>query len=531
MSAGATRRGFLGMAAALPAVGRPSGAAFAQSPRRGGTLVSLIAPEPPTLMLGMNQTTPATIVGGKIYESLLRYDFDLRPMPGLARSWTISPDGRTYTFQLQENVKWHDGHPFTADDVVFSADVYLKEMHPRSRPVFLRCEEIRAADPHTVVFRMKEPFAPFIMLWEPSTAPIIPKHIYQGTDFRRNPANLTPIGTGPFKLQEWVRGSNIHFVRNPDYWQPGRPYLDEISYRVMPDAGARVVAIETEQAHLAAFADIETFEVPRLRALPHLELTTKGYEYLAQMIWIDFNLRQPPMSDVRFRRAVYHAIDRTALRDRVFSGLGKPATGPVHSSIPHYEPDVPRYGFDPPRAEALLDEMGLARGADGMRVKVTFDNLPYGEVYSRVSEFIRQSLQKVGIDVTLRRGDLAAWGDRVRNWNYEMTATVLSQLGHPALGVSRLYISSNIRKGVLFSNTGGYANPEIDTLFDQAAVEVDAQRRQELYSRIQRILVSDVPVAWLLELEFPTFINRRFKDVVTSAIGVRDNFAAAWMQA
>jgi peptide/nickel transport system substrate-binding protein len=106
---------------------------------------------------------------------------------------------------------------------------------------------------------------------------------------------------------------------------------------------------------------------------------------------------------------------------------------------------------------------------------------------------------------------------------------VLSQLGHPALGVSRLYISSNIRKGVLFSNTNGYSNPRIDELFDKAAVAVSDAERQAMYSEIQRTLVNDVPVAWLLELDFPTFINKRFKDVVTSAIGVRDTFADVYM--
>jgi peptide/nickel transport system substrate-binding protein len=501
----------------------------AQQPQRGGTLTSLITPEPPTLMIGINQTTPTAVAAGKIYESLLRYDFDLKPMPGLAKSWSISPDGKTYTFKLQENVKWHDGKPFTSADVVFSANVYLKEVHPRSRPVFLRCEEISAPDDHTVVFKLKEPFAPFMMLWEPSTAPIVPKHIYEGTDFRSNPANQTPIGTGPFKFKEWVRGSHIHMVRNDEYWQPGKPYLDGIYYRVMPDAGARVIAMETGQAHLAAFADIETFEVPRLKALPHLELTTKGYEYLAQIVWIDFNLRQAPMNDVRFRRAVYHALDRNAIRDRVWFGLGKPATGPIHSSIPHYEADVPKYPYDPKKAEALLDEMGLKRGPDGTRIKITLDAIPYGDVYNRMAEFVKQSLSRVGIDVTLRKADIATWGDRARNWDYEMTVMLLSQLGHPALGVSRVYISSNIRKGVLFSNMSGYNNPKIDELFDKAAVEVDDAKRQALYSEIQKIIVSDVPVAWMIELEFPTFINKQFKNVITSAIGVRDTFADVYM--
>ena len=110
-----------------------------------------------------------------------------------------------------------------------------------------------------------------------------------------------------------------------------------------------------------------------------------------------------------------------------------------------------------------------------------------------------------------------------------MTVMLLSQLGHPALGVSRVYISSNIRKGVLFSNMSGYNNPKIDELFDKAAVEVDDAKRQALYTEIQKILVSDVPVAWLIELDFPTFINKKFKNVVTSAIGVRDTFADVYM--
>jgi peptide/nickel transport system substrate-binding protein len=167
---------------------------------------------------------------------------------------------------------------------------------------------------------------------------------------------------------------------------------------------------------------------------------------------------------------------------------------------------VSKYPYDPKKAEALLDEMGLKRGADGVRVKVTLDSLPYGDVYKRLAEYTKQALARVGIDVTIRTADVGAWGDRVKNWDYEMTYQVLSQLGHPALGVSRLYVSSNIRK-VLFSNVNGYSNPRVDELFDKAAVEVDDTKRQAMYSEIQKILVDDVPVAWVLELDFPTFIN------------------------
>ncbi len=446
----------------------------------------------------------------------------------MAQSWERSPDGLTYTFKLHPGITFHDGSAMTADDVVFSVTKALMEGHARARGTFSRLASAEAPDPLTVVFKLKQPFAPFLHAFDATTAPIVSKALYDGTDIRQNPNNARAIGTGPFKLKEWVKGSHIHLVRHEGYYRKGEPYLDEIYYRVIPDAASRAVALETGTVQLTQWNDVEAFDVPRLKALPNLEMTTKGYEFYAPHLWVEMNTRIAPMNDKRFRQAVLHAIDREALRKRVFFGLGKVATGPVSSKTRFYEPDVKSYAFSVAKAAALLDEMGLKPGADGKRATIKYLVPPYGEMWQRVGEYVRQSLGKVGIDIVLEGIDVGGWAARCGNWEFEMSAPWTYQYGDPALGVSRSYISSNIRKGILFSNTSGYTNPEVDKLFDEAAVETDEAKRQALYSRVQKILVDDAAVAWLMELDFPTFTDKRMKDLIVTGSGVNDTFSRAY---
>lgn len=183
--------------------------AVAQDPVSGGTLNIIINPEPPILMLGVNQQAPTQAVAGKIYESLLKYSQELEPQPSLAQEWEVSDDGLTYTFELAEGVTWHDGEPFSAEDVVFSYDTFLPETHPRWRNIHNRLESVEATDENTVVFTLSDPFPAFITSFAVDNAPIIPRHVYEGEDFLDNDAHQTPIGTGPFQFEEWQRGSYI----------------------------------------------------------------------------------------------------------------------------------------------------------------------------------------------------------------------------------------------------------------------------------------------------------------------------------
>ncbi len=492
-----------------------------------GGLTSIIQPEPPILVLALNQQTPTGVVGGKIYESLLSYDFDLMPKPQLAESWDVSDDGLTYTFKLVQSAKWHDGEPFTAADVVFSCNVMLKEVHPRARANFDRCESITAPDDYTVVFKLKEPFAPFLLAFETSSAPIVPKHLYEGTDYRNAPANETPVGTGPFKFKEWVRGSHIHLVAFDGYYQEGKPGLTEIYYRVIPDAASRSVALESGEVQLAQWGDVETFDVARLAELPDLDMTTKGYEFFSPVLWYEVNLRREPFNDVRFRKAMMHLLDKDFIVKRIMFGLAEPATGPIASTTKFFEPGLPQYEFDPEKAAAILDDMGLKPDANGTRATFHFLVAPYGEMWSRTAEYFRQAMKVGGIEVILDSTDVGGWGKSVANWEYDVTTNMLYQFGDPALGVARTYISSNIRKGVLFSNTEGYENPEVDRLFAEAAVQTDEAARAERYSAVQKILVDELPVLWMTEQKYPTLYDTKLVDLITTAIGVNGNFADA----
>lgn len=497
--------------------------------QRGGTLNMIVNPEPPTLMLGLNQLSGVQMIGGKIYQGLLTYDSNLNPQPGLAKSWTKSEDGLTYTFKLQEGVKWHDGKPFTSADVVFTTTKFLPEVHSRARNNFSHVISVTAPDASTVVFKLKEPFAPFLGSFEVSSAPMVPRHLYEGTDFKANPANQTPIGTGPFKLKEWKKGAYIHLVRNESYWKPGLPYLDNIYFQIIPDSASRAVALESGKVDVSSFSDIELFDVNRFKTMPAFEVTNSGYEFLSPLAWIEFNNRVKPMDDKRFRQAVMYALDRAFIRDKIWLGHAKVATGPVSSATRFYSADVKPYALDLKKAEALLDEMGLVKDKDGIRATIKLLGLPYGETWNRLSEYIRMSLSKVGLRVVLESTDPAGWTQRLANWDFEMLISYLTQYGDPALGVSRTYISTNIKKGVPYTNTAGYSNERVDQLFAKAASAVKDEDRNRYYAEVQKLLVEDVPLGWLIEIKFPTIYNKRVHNLVTTAIGVNESFDSVYL--
>ena len=512
-------------AAALAAVLALPGAALAQAPKKGGTVHAVVQPEPPMLMLGLNQNGPTNMVASNIYESLLRFDEKLNPQPSLAKSWEVSPDAKTYTFRLQEGVKWHDGKPFSADDVVFTLDKFLREVHPRWRPLAnAQVEKIEKVDDLTVRITLKQPFGPLLLAMEASFTPMIPRHIYEGTDFRANPANNTPIGTGPFKLKEWRKGSFIHLVRNEDYWMKDRPHLNELYWQIIPDAAARAVAYETGRVDVLTGGSVDIFDVQRLSKLPNTCVTTKGWEMFAPHAWITVNHRNPSLANRQFRQGLMHAIDREFGKDVVWGGYGKLPAGPVSSKTRFHDASVQTFPFNPARARELI----RASGYKGEPIK--FLALPYGETWTRWGEAIKQNFADVGVNLVIETTDVPGWTQRTSNFDFDMTFNFLYQFGDPAIGVSRSYVASNIVRGNPFGNVGGYINPEADQLWAQAANAPSDQQRQALYSQVQKMLAEDLPVLWLLEMDFPTIHRCNVKNVVNTAIGVNDGFRDAWKE-
>lgn len=515
----------LTMAVAL--AGGLASSAMAQT--RGGSINVILNPEPPTLIYGLNVQTPTQIVAGKIYEGLLTYDFDLKPKPGLAKSWNISADGLTYTFNLQSGVKWHDGKPFTSEDVRFTLQDYLPQVHTRAKGNFSNVVAFETPDAQTLVLKLKQPYAPLISAFEVSSAPMMPAHLYKGKDFRNNPANQVPVGTGPFKFGEWKRGQYIKVVRNDEYWQKGLPYLDSVYFQIIPDAESRMLALENGSVQVASFGDIDFAFLPQIKANPALEVTNKGYEFAGPLSWIELNHRTKPLEDKRVRQAIQHAIDRDFIAKRIFFGAARPATGPVSSVTKFYDPKIPQYKFDPKRAAELLDAAGLKADASGKRATIKLLGIPYGDTWNKLSEYIKTSLGKVGLHVVLESTDAGNWAKRYSDWDFEMVVTYLYQYSDPALGVDRSYLSDNMRKGVYGTNASGYKNPEVDKLLHAARLEVDPAKRQSLYSQGFGLVAEDAPLAWLVELSFPTITHKSVKNVTTSAIGVAENFATTYI--
>lgn len=496
-------------------------------PTAGGVLTAIVFPEPPSLNLALQQVQSTQMVASKIYESLIVYSKKLEPTPGLAKSWTVSPDHLTYTFNLQKGVKWHDGKPFSSADVVFTYKDILANTS-RTRTLMANVAELSAPDANTVVFKLKAPYAAFLYAFDIGGGAILPKHLYEGTDLAKSQYNNAPVGTGPFKFVKWERGSHIELAKNPDYWRAGMPYLDGITYRVIPDAASRRVALEQGSVLQAIPGDIDPFDVARVAKLPHLNSTTEGGEYWSMMNWIELNNSVAPMNDKRFRQAMMYALDRKFIVDKIMFGQASVATGPIHHNTRFYDGKVKRYDYDVKKAIALLDEMGLKPNANGVRATLNLIPLPYGEMPRRMAEYVKLSLSKIGVVVNLEAGDVGTWVKRVGAGDYQMAANGVYQYGDPAIGVARTYISSNIQKGLMFSNTAQYRNERVDTLFAKAASAPDSER-QELYSDMQRTIVEDLPVLWIADALGTTFLNKKVHDAIITGLGFAGSYAEAWL--
>ena len=500
-------------------------------PVRGGTLSIILQPEPVTLTPVANVAQPTQLVAGNVFDGLVSYGFDLKPQPLLAESWEVAPDGLTITFRLRQGVRWHDGKPFTAADVKWSLENVWKTIHPRNKALFENVSAVETPDDHTVVLRFSKPSLPIFSVLNGVGAPILPKHLYDGTDILNNPYNNKPVGTGPFVFKEWKRGEYVLLERNPDYWQPGRPYLDRIIFRVIPDAAARAAAIEKGEVQYAPFNPVPFRDVERLAALPHLKVETRGYEWLSPVLYFDLNVENPALKDVRVRQAIAHAVDRDALARVVWFGYAKPAVSPVPSTLAAFhDPDVPKYPFDLKKAEALLDQAGFPRGADGTRFTLAHDYLPYGDDYRRTGEFLKQALKKVGIEVNIRAQDSAAFIKRVyADRDFDISSSYNAAFPDPQIGVVREYWSGWLGTKTPWTNGSGYRNAEVDRLIEHAAVEGNPQARAADFRAFQQIVQRDLPTLPLLELKFFTIHAANLNGAVQQGDQVYSSLREAWL--
>jgi len=500
--------------------------------KKGGTLTFIQNNEPQTLVALTTVATPALTVSAKVTEGLLEYDFDINPRPLLATEWTISPDGLTYTFKLRPNVKFHDGKPFTSADVAYSIEL-LKTVHPRGRNTFANVTAVKTPDPLTAVIELSKPAPYLIKALTAAEAPMMPRHIYEGTNPLQNQNGNAPIGTGPYRFKEWVRGSHIAYVRNPDYWQAGLPNVDTLIYKTLPDTGARSIAFENGSADLGYRTPVALSDLDRLKKMPNLVFETDGTSYSYNVSCCQFNLDSQYFKNLKVRQAIAHTIDRVAMIKTVAYGYGTPTASPIAPGLKGFhDPSPSPYNLDFKKAEALLDEAGFPRGANKIRFKVPFDYNPIADEGRRIGEYMRAVLGRVGITVEVRSQDISAFTRRIyTDRDFDFTYNGHSNLFDPTVGVQRIYWSKNFKKGVPFSNGSNYNNPKVDALLEGAAVEIDPARRKAMFFEFQKIVAREIPDIPLYSPLYLTIKNKRVHDDSLTADGVEANMAHVWLDA
>lgn len=490
-------KGWVALAAILLPIAVVSQSADEGSqPVRGGSVVVAVSSDPGGLNPAVTTQGGVHLVCGSIFSGLVAHDFHLNPVPDLAESWDVSPDARVYTFHLASGALFHDGEPVTSEDVRFTFEEMLLKFHSRARAsVGDNLRRVLTPDPHTVVFEFERPYAAFLQLADVTNAPVMPKHLYVGADPLTNPHNTRPVGSGPFKFQEWLKGDHITLIRNEQYFKAGKPYLDRVVYKVMPNASAAAIAFE--KGEVDYFLNPTPLDVARLKDLPGVVITDKGREGYATVETLIPNLTRAPLSDPRVRRAMAHAIDKDFLVDKILFGMGAPATGPISRLLAWaYNPNVETYAKDIALANRLLDEAGQGRDADGVRFHLKF---VHASTYAKVAEAVRDQLREVGIAVELQQMEFSAAVEAVYiRKDFDLAFASFENGPDPDIGVKRTVVSTNIGP-IPFSNGAGYRNPKIDELFAGAASELDKQKRAALYFEAQEILARDVPYFWLYE--------------------------------
>ena len=324
-------------------------------------IVGALEEDPPVINPPMTSIISSFGAGCAVYEALTWVDSKGGIHPELAERWDISPDGKTYTFYLRRNVLWHDDTPFTSADVKFSLENVTAKFHPWGRGAFKTLDTVDASDPFVAVVRLKTPSPAVIKAVNNAISAILPRHLWEGTDFVKNPLNKKPVGTGPFKFVEYVPGDRIRYVKNEKYYVPGMPAFDELVMRIIPDAAARVSAFEKGEVDMLYNNAIPFTEIERVSKFPNVEIRASGVSGAAILGVI--NMKSQPYDDVHVRQALACAIDRKFIRDNVMPGFSEIQVGPLPPSMDLVNTSLKDYPHDLDLANRMLDEAGYVRNA------------------------------------------------------------------------------------------------------------------------------------------------------------------------
>jgi peptide/nickel transport system substrate-binding protein len=454
----------------------------------------------------LSQDSASGEINGFVFNGLLKYDRDLVLVGDLAESWEVQNGARPeIRFKLRPGVRWHDGRPFTGEDVRFTYQTIMDvKTNTVRRSDYELVERIEVPNPHEVRIVYKEPFSPGLSSW---TMGIIPRHLLSGQDINKTPFNRRPVGTGPFRFVEWVSDEKIILGANPDYFE-GRPRLDRIVYRIIPETSLSEIELLTGGIDLF---NTYPHQVSRMRQDPRL--TVYRYPSLAYT-YIGYNQKNPLFQDRRVRQALTMAVNREEMITFILFGLGKQATGPFPPHLWYADPGIRPWPFDPARARRLLAEAGWQdRDGDGILDR---DGRPFrftlitnsgNEVRKDVGVLIQRYWREVGVDVKL---EMYEWSVFLKNFidPRHFEACILGW----SLGVDpdayNIWHSSQIKEGFNFI---GYQHAEADRLWEEGRREYNLEKRRQIYFRLHALLAEEQPYTFLFVSDASPALRRKFK--------------------
>jgi peptide/nickel transport system substrate-binding protein len=505
----------------------PRGGAQTPQPRRGGTFVVSLDADPPSINPLINEVLQAMYPANQVYEPLVRYDEKFNPVPALAQSWQISPDNKQVRFNLVRNAKWHDGRPFTSADVKFTFEVFGPRYSAAYKPVFENLDGIDTPDANTVVFRFNKPNGILLSFLGDPTFLVMPKHLYEQGDGRTHPVNLRPVGTGPFKFQEWRRGEFISFTRNEEYHQAGLPYLDQVIFRVIPNAASQVAALERGELGMV-MTRIAPVDARRFANSPVIKVVSPSV--LARILAVWPNMRSRPLNSIRVRQALSLAMDRPRMVEQIALGQAGTSKAPIGSTSPYFDSSLPELKRDLASANKILDEAGFPRGADGTRFTLRLHHVSTVPDFVRTGQIVKENLEDIGVRVNIVSGEVTTTLDAIfRNWNFDLAIYTAPMGPEPGTRWST-WLSRDGLTRAYFSNSTGYENLRVDRLVREAVTKTDKTERTKIYHTIQKIIMADLPLIPLWEPRFLSGFRTEFEGAFTQPDDRFINFMRTWQR-
>ena len=462
-----------------------------------------------------------------VYNGLITHDKDTNIIPDLAASWDLAPDCRELTLKLRKDVRWHDGQPFTADDVVFTYQLMTNPKTPSPyKDDFEDVAGVDVLDPLTVRVRYKQPFANALYIWGQSMLPkhLLDKYMREGK-LKEAPQNFTnPIGTGPYKFHELRSGEKIVVVANPDYYA-GRPYISRVVYRIIPSQATIFLELKAKGIDQA---DLTALQYQRQTDYPAFKKSYNKFRYAANVYtYLGLNHQDPRFADRRVRQAFAYAINKKDLIEGVRLGMAREATGPYKPGSWVYNPKVRTYPYDPARAKKLLAEAGwTSKNADGLLVKdgqpFTFELLiSQGSDEGRKSaEIIQAQLREIGVGVELR---VLEWATFLKEHIKKHRFAAAAMAWGVGLDPDQYSIWHSSQTGPDEFNFVSYKNAEVDSLLEQGRRTCKQADRKRIYDRLQEILAEDQPLIFLFFRDTMPAVSSRVRGIVPGAIGIDYN--------